>query len=165
MLAIVIYIIAALAVIVIGLVTVGRETFAASQLPRPAVYEIDAAVTFVSNILDDRTAARLTPDDVLWILELDARSGLAATDADMAASGTLVLDDTEATRLVMDRVWADRTRRDTIDEQDVAAVIAARGRYLETIGAIGDVATDAPDHAESTGDGAGTGDAEATKPT
>lgn len=134
MLAIVIYIVAALAVVVIGLVTVGRETFAASLQPRPAVFEIDEAVEYVAERLDDRTASRLTPDDVLAILTIDA-AALAATDGDQSAPGVEVFDETAAVQAVMERL--DAKQRAVIDEADVTAVIAGRSRYLEAIGAIG----------------------------
>ena len=142
MLAIIIYIVAALAVIVIGLVTVGRETFAASQVPRPAVYEIDEAVEFVAEGLDDRTAARLKPDDVLWILNVDA-ARLAETDGDQSAPGVEVIDDAAAVQAVLAKRNAAQAK--VIDESDVAAVIAGRTRYLEAIGAIGDQAIDIED--------------------
>ena len=143
-LAIVIYVVAALAVVVIGLVTVGRETFAASQVPRPALFELDEAVEFVSNGLDERTASRLTPDDVLWILTIDA-ARLAVTDGDQSDPGVAVFDDAAAVQAVMVRVVAEH--RDVVEERDVEAVIAGRSRYLEAIGAIGTQATDVDDGA------------------
>ncbi|HET8931477.1 MAG TPA: hypothetical protein VFN21_12530 [Acidimicrobiales bacterium] len=139
MLAIVIYVVAVVAVVVIGLVTVGRETFAASQVPRPAVFELDEAVAFVSAGLDGRTAGRLTPDDVGWILTADAAQFVDAADhAD--DPGYDVLDNTVAARRVMDRLQGER--RELIDEHDVTAVLAGRSRYLEAIGAIGPQAPD-----------------------
>lgn len=139
MLAIVIYVVTVAAVIVIGLVTVGRETFAASQVPRPAVFELDEAVAFVSAGLDDRTAGRLTPDDVLWILTADAAQ-FADSAAHLDDPGYEVLDDTVAVGRVMARLEGDR--RDLIDEHDVAAVLAGRSRFLEAIGAIGPTASE-----------------------
>ncbi len=147
MLAIVIYVVAAAAVVVIGLVTVGRETFAASQVPRPAVFELDEAVAFVSAGLDDRTAGRLTPDDVLWILETDA-ARLAATIDHLTDPGVEVLDEDVAVGEVMARL--DGKRRELIDERDVTAVLAGRSRYLEAIGAIGPKAVELPDGTAAT---------------
>lgn len=144
MLAILIYIVAAVCVVVIGLVTVGRETFAASLVPRPAVYQIDDAAVFVAEGLDDRTAGRLTPDDVLWILTIDgARLGMS--DDDPGAPGAQVFDDQVAVAQIMAKVSADAKRARTIDAADVAAVIAGRTRYLERIGAIGSAAPDIAD--------------------
>lgn len=148
MLAIVIYAIAVVAVVVIGLVTVGRETFAASQVPRPAVFELDEAVAFVSAGLDDRTAGRLTPDDVLWILTADAAQ-FADTADHLDDPGYDVLDDAVAVRRVMERLEGER--RELIDEHDVAAVIAGRSNYLEAIGAIGPSAPDPGRTATGTG--------------
>jgi len=140
-LAIVIYVVAAVAVVVIGLVTVGRETFAASQVPRPAVFELDEAVAFVSAGLDDRTAGRLTPDDVSWILETDA-ARLVATIEHQSDPGVEVLDEADAVGQVMERL--DPERRALIDASDVTAVLAGRTRYLEAIGAIGPKASGLP---------------------
>lgn len=134
MLAFVIYVVAVLAVVAIGLVTVGRETFAASLVARPAVYELDEAVAFVAARLDERTAGRLTPDDVEWILTVDAAQ-FADADARADEPGVDVLDDEVAVRRVLDRLEGDR--RDLIDALDVTAVIAARTTYLVAIGAIG----------------------------
>lgn len=149
MLAIVIYVVAVLAVVVIGLVTVGRETFAAAQVPRPAVYELDQAAAFVAERLDDRTASRLTPDDVLWILGVDA-ARLSESADDPSAPGIAVFDDDVAVQAVMEAM--DAKRRELIDEADVTAVIVERSRYLEMIGAIGsradDVAVDGSDPTE-----------------
>lgn len=142
MLAIVIYVIAALAVVAIGLVTVGRETFAASQVARPAMFELDQAVEFVTQGLDDRTASRLTPDDVKWIIETDA-AHLVAIDQHQSDPGVDVLDDTDSVARVMER--RSEAQRAVIDEADVAAVLAGRFRYLEAIGAIGPRAADVPD--------------------
>lgn len=133
-LAIVIYVVAVVAVVVIGLVTVGRETFAASQVPRPAVFELDEAVAFVSAGLDARTAGRLTPDDVKWILTADAAQFVDAADH-VDDPGFDVLDNAVAVAQVMDRLQGER--REFVDEHDVAAVLAGRSRYLEAIGAIG----------------------------
>lgn len=128
MFAIVIYVVAALAVVAIGLVAVGRKTFIAAHTVRPAIFDMEEAVEFVSDTLDDRAASRLTPDDVKWILRTDAdRLEEAAGKAD-------VLEDAAAVA-VMDRLSG--PRRKFVDEQDVAAVLAGRTRYLEAIGAIG----------------------------
>jgi hypothetical protein len=128
-LAIVLYVVAALAVVVIGLVAVGRETFIAAHTVRPAIFDMEEAVEFVSDTLDDRAASRLTPDDVKWILRTDAdRLEEAAGKAD-------VLEDGAACAAVMERLTGPRRR--FVDAQDVAAVLAGRTRYLEAIGAIG----------------------------
>lgn len=132
MLAIVIYVVAVLVVIVIGLVAVGRETFIAAHTVRPAIFDMEEAVEFVSDTLDDRAASRLTPDDVKWILRTDAdRLEEAAGKAD-------VLEEHEACDAVMARLTGPRSK--VVDAQDVTAVLAGRTRYLEAIGAIGPLA-------------------------
>ncbi len=130
MLAIGIYVVAAIAVVVIGLVAVGRETFIASHTIRQAVFDMNEAVDFVSEGLDDRSAGRLTPDDVRWILQVDADL------IEEAAGGSeRILDADEAAAAVLVRL--DGERLANIDEQDVAAVLTLRSRYLEAIGAVG----------------------------
>lgn len=140
MLAITIYVVAALAVVVIGLVAVGRETFIAAHTVRPAIFDMEEAVEFVADTLDDRAASRLTPDDVKWILRTDAdRLEEAAGKAD-------VLEEHEACEAVLARLTG--PRRKVVDAQDVAAVLAGRTRYLEAIGAIGPPATGLSDRSD-----------------
>lgn len=134
MLAILIYIVAAVAVVCIGLVAVGRETFIASTTLAHITYEVAVASEWIAERLDDRTAARLTPDDVTWILSVDA-DRLATTTVDPETPGAQVLDDQAAVEAVVKRLDAERA--EVISRQDVAAVIALRTRYLESIGAIG----------------------------
>ncbi len=134
MLAILIYIVAAVAVVCIGLVAVGRETFIASTTLAHVTYEVGAAAEWIADNVDDATAARLTPDDVTWILGVDA-DRLATTAVDPAAPGAQILDDPAAVDAVAGRLDDQRAR--FIERDDIAAVIALRTRYLENIGAIG----------------------------
>ncbi len=136
MLAAIIYVVAVLAVIAIALVAVGRETFIGAHTARPAVFDLTEAVEFVADGLDDRTASRLTPDDVRWILQADAdRLEDATAHAEDLTLGTEVLEDEAAVAGVVARLSG--PRRAQVDEADVAAVLAGRTRYLEAIGAIG----------------------------
>jgi hypothetical protein len=140
-----IYVVAVLAVVVIALVTVGRETFIASRTARPAVFDLEEAVSFVADGLDDEVAGHLTPDDVKWILRADADRLEAATrDADDLTLGTEVLEERSARDDVLARLSG--PRRELISDDDVTAVLAGRTRYLEAIGAIGPRASepDAP---------------------
>lgn len=139
MLAILIYVVTAIAVVCIGLVAVGRETFIASTTLAHVTYDIGQASEWITPELDGRTASRLTPDDLVWILVTDAQ-GLASTSQDPDAPGAHVLDDTAAVDAVMEHLDTERAR--VIDRADVTAVIALRTRYLQTIGAIGAPAAD-----------------------
>lgn len=133
MLVYLIFAIAVISVVIIGLITVGRETFHASHEMRPAVYDMNEAVQFVSDGLDDRTASRLTPDDVRWILQIDA--DLIEDDESDDAPRNQVVDMDAATQAVMARLTGPLA--EVIDQSDVEAVLSGRTRYLHAIGAIG----------------------------
>ncbi len=128
-----IFAVAIVSVVIIGLVTVGRETFNASHEMRPAIYDMNEAVQFVSDGLDDRTASRLTPDDVRWILQTDA--DLIEDDESDDAPQNQVVDMDAATQAVMARLTGPLA--DVIDQTDVEVVLSGRTRYLHAIGAIG----------------------------
>ncbi len=59
-------------VVVIGLVVVGRETARLASQARPAVFELSEAVDFIADRLPLDTQARISHDDVRWILLADA---------------------------------------------------------------------------------------------
>lgn len=142
MLAILIYIVAAIAVVCIGLVAVGRETFIAATTLAHVTYDIGVASEWIAEHLDDAAAARLTPDDVVWILTADA-DRFATTTVDPGAPGAQVLDDQAAVDAVLARL--DPERAEAIGRDEITAVIALRTRYLESIGAIGPQADGPPD--------------------
>ena len=135
MIAVVLYVVTIVAVVVIGLVSVGRETFIGAGVARPAVFDLDEAVQFVADTLDDDAAGQLTPDDVRWILRIDIEQLELATDhaADLDL-GRAVLDEDDAVATVLERLH--KTKR-KIRDVDVAAVLAGRSLYLEAIGAVG----------------------------
>ncbi len=122
-------------VVVIGLVVIGRETFRLRTTARPAVFDLEEAVGFISDRLPDEVAARLTPDDVRWVLRADADSLEEATESsDVVELGPEYLDEDAALARVL-AVADDEDRG--LDDADIAAVLAERSSYLELIGAIG----------------------------
>ena len=135
MIAVVLYVVTVVAIVVIALVSVGRETFISAGVARPAVFDLDEAVQFVSDTLDDDAAGQLTPDDVRWILRIDIEQLEVATDhaADLDL-GRAVLDEDDAVAAVLARLHKSKRQ---IRDADVAAVLAGRSLYLEAIGAIG----------------------------
>ncbi len=124
-------------IVVIGLVVLGRETARLASAARPAVFDLTRAVEHIADRLPADVQARLSHDDVRWILLTDAdllesRSVEAApSDHDPDA---LVIDEDDAVARLLEA--ADRSGRDLADE-DIVAVLDGRTAYLEAIGAVG----------------------------
>jgi len=126
-------------VIVIGLVVVGRETARLASSARPAVFDLAEAVDFIADRLPADAQARLTHDDVRWVLLADVDLLEEATaEGDDGESGDdepdeIVDEDAAVARIL---ALADESGRGLVDE-DIVAVLDARSAYLEAIGAIG----------------------------
>lgn len=135
-------------VVVIALVVVGRETARLARAPRPAVFDVFEATDFIAERLSPAAQARLSHDDVRWILLTDVEALEAATvdltegrfpwsrppvtGSTAEAEETVDEDDALARLLEL----ADLTDRDLLDE-DVAEVLELRSAYLLAIGAVG----------------------------
>ncbi len=133
-------------VVVIGLVVLGRETARLADHARPAVFDLTEAVTFIADRLPPDAQARLSHDDVRWVLMADADllEEVAVEVDDEPADDELgpeVLVEDEAVARILG--LADASGRDLADE-DVVAVLDARFAYLEAIGAVGPQADDGP---------------------
>ena len=59
-------------VVVIGLLFVGRETARLARSARPAVFELTEATEFIADRLPPETQARISHEDVRWVLLADA---------------------------------------------------------------------------------------------
>lgn len=114
-------------VVVIGLVVLGRETAQLSTEAMPAVFDMAQAVEFIADRLPQSAQARLSHDDVRWIL---------LADADFIETAELVDEDLAVARLLE---LGDESGRE-LEDEDVVAVLNARMAYLEAIGAIGPLA-------------------------
>lgn len=138
MIAVVLFIVAGVLVVAIGLVAVGRETARLAGTARPAVFELEEAVAYISARLEMPAAGRLTPADVRWMLQTDADALEAATvNPDRVDLGTEVLDgDAMAARLLQ---AADLEGRE-YGSDDVQAVLEILQRYLSDIDAVGPTA-------------------------
>jgi uncharacterized membrane-anchored protein YhcB (DUF1043 family) len=127
-------------VVVIGLVVLGRETARLSDVARPAVFDMTEAIDFIADRLPADTQARISHDDVRWILLADAdliEDATAEQLEEVAAEleeQRQVVDEDAAVARILD--LADGSGRDLADE-DIVAVLDARLAYLEAIGAIG----------------------------
>ena len=133
-------------VVVIGLVVLGRETARLADVGRPAVFDMTEAVDFIADRLPAATQARISHEDVRWVLLADADLIEDATaelppepddddedDADPALEPQVVDEDAAVARILE---LADESGRELADE-DIVAVLDARLAYLEAIGAIG----------------------------
>lgn len=133
--------VATVAVIVLGLVVVGRETGRLSARVHPAVFDLEEAVDFIADGLPVDVASRLTHADVRWVLRADADL-LERSTAEDPERGRAVVDEHDAVARILARAedegWP-------IEDTDVVAVLDGRTAYLEAIGAVGPQATDADD--------------------
>ncbi len=136
-------------VVVIGLVVLGRETARLSDVGRPAVFDLTEAVDFIADRLPLETQARISHDDVRWVLLADADLLEDATaevaepeddEDDDEALEPLVVDEDAAVARIL--ALADDSGRELADE-DIVAVLDGRFAYLEAIGAIGPQADEA----------------------
>lgn len=59
-------------IVVLGLVLVGRETARLAGSARPAVFELNTAVEVIADELAPEAQARISHDDVRWVLLADA---------------------------------------------------------------------------------------------
>ncbi len=135
-------------VVVIGLVVLGRETARLADVARPAVFDMTEAVDFIADRLPAETQARISHDDVRWVLLADADllEDATAEPVDEAAAeepdDRQVVDEDAAVARILD--LADASGRDLADE-DIVAVLDGRLAYLEAIGAIGPEADESVD--------------------
>ncbi len=165
-------------IVALGLVVIGRETARLSTTARPAVFDVAEAVDYIADRLPPDTQARISHDDVRWLLLADAdllevatadpedrkypwsrrprlvegRALPVADDGDLGGeapdgSGLPVVDEDVAVARLIAR--ADAAGR-AIEDEDLAAVLAARLSYLEAIGAVGGEVDEGPDGNEPT---------------
>lgn len=141
-----------LVVVALALVLVGRETARLAGAARPAVFDVGEATEFIADRLSLDAQARLSHDDVRWILLADVEALEEATadptegrypwskppvGPDEVEEQTVDEDDAVARLLAR----ADETDRE-MEDVDVAEVLDLRSAYLEAIGAIGGEADD-----------------------
>ncbi len=146
-------------VVAIAVATIGRVSSQLARVPATSVYDLADAVSFVSDRLPDRLAAKLSHDDVeqilRWRLNHLREDGLATTGSvdevapAPAAEGGEGPDEDEVRvadeESTIDRVIADADASGSdIDEVDVVVVLDLEARYLATIGAIGPPLDDGP---------------------
>jgi len=132
-------VLAAVSVLVIGLVAVGRLAGQLAQQPRPAVYDRAEAVDFVADRLPDDVTAQLSYDELAQLLQwhldyMEERGVARAQGVHNVASGPLVAAEDDALAYVIGKA-SDAGLE--VDDVMVVQVIEGNGAYLEAIGAIG----------------------------
>jgi hypothetical protein len=129
---------AAAAVVLIGLLVVGRETASLAAQPKQALFDVDEAVDFVADHLPLEVSGRITYDDVRALvrfhLEHVAAAGAPAERWNAGRSRLVIVDDEEGAEVLMTRAIEHGLH---LTPDDVAAVLAAELAYFEAIGAVG----------------------------
>ena len=131
-------VLAAVIVVVIALVTVGRITGELVDAAPTSIYDLDEAVQFVADRLPGEVTAQLSFDDVrallLWHIEYLEERGVARRQGvNELAAGPLVAAENDAVAYVLGRAAAGMELSDVW----VVQVLDADAAYLEAIGAIG----------------------------
>lgn len=122
-------------VVVIALVVVGGETARLATSARPAVFDMAEAVDFIADRLPAASQARLSHDDVRWVLLTDADLiETRAVEPKMGDDDARVVDEVDAVARII--AAAEVAGRD-LDDEDVVAVLDGRAAYLQAIGAVG----------------------------
>ena len=126
------------AVVVIALLVVGRETAALASQPKQALFDVDEAVDFVADRLPFEVSARISYDDVRALLRFHlehiAAAGAPAERWNAGRSRLVIVDDEEGAEVLMQQAL--ETGLD-LTADDVAAVLGAELAYFEAIGAVG----------------------------
>jgi hypothetical protein len=138
-------IVAAVLVLVIALVAVGRESFTMGAQPKQALFDLEEAVEYVADRLPDEVTAVLTYDDVRsilrWHLEYLRDRGVPAR-RDLTEGGPVVVEDDEGIAWVLGK--ADEAGLEVTDAE-VAIVLDVELAYFQAIGAIGGQAPGLPE--------------------
>lgn len=131
----------ALAVVVVGLVVVGRITAELTNEPPAAVVDLDDAVLWVADRLPGSTTAEISYADVRvvlgWYLDYLADKGVAR-DAEVTVlpEGPLVADEDEALASVLGRLAAAGDDAPALTDAQVVEICDALREYLVSIGAV-----------------------------
>ena len=130
-------VVAVVAVVVIGLVTVGRVTYRLEAEPPTSVYDLAEATEFVADRLPDDVTAQLSYEELrdmlVWHLDYLEDRGVARDSGDNVTSGPLVAAEDDALAYVLGRAGDAGIE---VEDVWVVQVIDASGAYLEAIGAV-----------------------------
>lgn len=134
-------VIAALVVVVIGLVAVGAVTGRLAGQSRRSVFDLAEAVQYIATRLPGDATAVLSYDEVADIvgwhldyLETKGVAGRSDQELDEPPSGPIITDDDEGVAYVIGRA---NDAGIELDDVHVFQVLEAEQHYLRAIGAIG----------------------------
>ena len=137
---------AAVCVLVIAAVVIGREARRLDAVAPRAVYDIDQAVDFVADALPPLTQARLTPDELRAMLVLHMRwlhaQGLQpdrAVDKRQDIAELLLISEDQLSAYLLSE--AEKSGVELLDDVDVVHVVRAHLAYFDAIGAVGPTAS------------------------
>jgi hypothetical protein len=132
--------VAVMAVVLIGLLVVGRETAALAKQPKQSLFDVDEAVDFIADQLPFEISARISYDDVRALLRFHlehiAAAGAPAERWNAGRSRLVIVDDEEGAEVLMRRSIEAGLG---LTPDDIAAVLAAELAYFDAIGAVGPV--------------------------
>jgi len=137
----------AVAVVVVGLVVVGRTSGQLAGQPAATVLDLDDAVVWVGDHLDDDTTAQVSYDDVRcvlgWYLDYLTDKGVARdSDVTPPASGPLVASEDEALAWVFGQLAAAGDNAPQLTDEQVVEICDAQRSYLVAIGAVRTIETE-----------------------
>jgi hypothetical protein len=136
--AIAILVVTALAIVAVGLVTIGRVVGRLSVAPPTSVFDEDEAVEWIADRLPFEVAAQLSHDDVRqivrWHLEYLEDEGIATEMAYADAPDAIVVGEDDSLAFVLGRAGQAGLGA---DDTQIALVLDTERAYLEVIGAIG----------------------------
>lgn len=148
--AVLLLVVAAIAVVAIALVAVGRAVGQLEARDAPVVLRVEDAVDWIADRLPDETSARVSYDDVTliveWHLQWFGAQGMATEHVEELAPG----DDTGTDHVAPlddahDFVVAGLVATGVpIEPVDAVVVVDLHSAYLRRIGAFGDSPSDPP---------------------
>ena len=137
---------AAVCVLAIAAIVIGREARRLDAVAPRAVYDIDQAVDFVAERLPDVTQARLTPNELRSMLTLHMRwlhaQGLQpdrAVDKRQDIADLLLISEDQLSAYLL--AEAEKSGVELLDDVDVVHVVRAHLAYFDAIGAVGPTAS------------------------
>ncbi len=130
--------ITAVAVLAVGVVTIGGVVGRLSVAPPTSVFDEDEAVDWIADRLPVEVASQITHDDVrqlvTWHLDYLVEEGIATEAAYADAPDDVVVGEDDGLAFVIGQ--ASDAGLD-LDDTHIAVVLATERAYLEAIGAIG----------------------------
>ena len=139
-----------------------REARRLAQAPPPPLFDLDEALAWVVDHLDDEVAATLTVDDVKRILafqvEFFRRTGVMANGSSEQLAAAVAGDDLPATGAVVGGpetvayiVERSAATGESYLPEQVHPVVECQLAYLAVIGAVGSAADDEDDDEDADG--------------